>query len=193
MRTTFPVTVPAEVWSRLSEPGAVAAALPGGRAVTADGDGTLSVVAEVAVASVAGLWSGTVTPVDADTIRISGAGTPGRLDLEVRASPDRRQLTVEGAVDGPLSTVGGAVLAAAARRLAEDLLANLADPATATTNPPVTHGGTGGDSAGAGPAIDTSRAAAGRSRRRLAARAGAGAGAVVVVVTVVRRWRRSPR
>ena len=106
------------------------------RTVTSDGDGTLSVVTEVAVASVAGLWSGTVTPVDADTIRIAGAGTPGRLDLEVRASPDRSQLTVEGEVDGPLATVGGAVLAAAARRLAEDVLANLADPAAAAPRRP---------------------------------------------------------
>jgi carbon monoxide dehydrogenase subunit G len=181
VRTTFPVTVPPEAWPRLSDPGAVAAALPGARTVTSDGDGTLSVVAEVAVASVAGLWSGRVTPVDADTIRIAGAGTPGRLDLEVRASPDRSQLTVEGEVDGALATVGGAVLAAAARRLAEDVLANLADPAAAAPRSPAAHATAG-----------EARSAAG-ARRRLAARAGAGAGAVVVVVTVVRRWRRGSR
>jgi len=187
VRTTFPVKVPPEAWPRLSDPGAVAEALPGARSVTSDGDGTLSVVAEVAVASVAGLWSGTVTPVDADTIRIAGAGTPGRLDLEVRASPDRSKLTVEGEVDGPLATVGGAVLAAAARRLAEDVLANLAGPAAAAPHAPGAHAAAGDA------APDAAVAVASQPRGRLAARAGAAAGAVVVVVTVVRRWRRGSR
>jgi carbon monoxide dehydrogenase subunit G len=179
VRTTFGVAAPPEAWSRLADPAALAAALPGARRVSADGDGTLSVTAEVAVASVTGLWSGTVTPVDADAVRIAGAGTPGRLDLEVRASPDRSRLTVEGEVDGPLATVGGAVLAAAARRLAGEMLANLADPAAVAPA-----GSPAAQAAAGAPAAPSGRTAAG---------AGAAAAAAVVVVTVVRRWRRRPR
>ena len=186
MRASFPVSAPPEAWAALGDPARLAAALPGARSVRAtaggDGDGAgLAVVADLAVASVRGLWSGTVTPLSADEVRIAGAGAPGSVDLVVRASPDRTTLTVEGEVGGPLATVGGAVVAAAARRLAETTLAALADPA-----PP----------AGSAPGVATTTRpgdgpAARRSRGRLAA-AGAGT-AVVVVTTVIRRWRRSPR
>ncbi len=136
MRTSFPVSAPPEAWAALGDPARLAAALPGARSVraTAGGDGAgdgLAVVADLAVASVRGLWSGTVTPLSADEVRIAGAGAPGSVDLVVRASPDRTTLTVEGEVGGPLATVGGAVVAAAARRLAETTLAALADPAPA--------------------------------------------------------------
>ena len=186
MRTSFPVSAPPEAWAALGDPARLAAALPGARSVraTAGGDGAgdgLAVVADLAVASVRGLWSGTVTPLSADEVRIAGAGAPGSVDLVVRASPDRTTLTVEGEVGGPLATVGGAVVAAAARRLAESTLAALADPA----RPP----------AGWAPGVATATRPevgppARRSRGRLAA---AGAGTAVVVVTVIRRWRRSHR
>lgn len=126
MRTTFPVAAPAAVWAALGDPDALAAALPGCRSVTADGDGALHVVAEVAVASVRGLWSGTVVPLDADAVRVVGSGAPGAIDLVVRADPERTALTVEGTVDGPLGAIGSTVLAAAARRTADDLLAAMA-------------------------------------------------------------------
>jgi carbon monoxide dehydrogenase subunit G len=190
VRTSFPVSAPPEAWAALGDPARLAAALPGARSVraTAGGDGSgdgagdgLAVVADLAVASVRGLWSGTVTPLSADEVRIAGAGAPGSVDLVVRASPDRTTLTVEGEVGGPLATVGGAVVAAAARRLAETTLAALADPA----RPPA------GSAPGVAPATrpEDGRAAR-RSRGRLAA---AGAGTAVVVVTVIRRWRRSHR
>jgi carbon monoxide dehydrogenase subunit G len=127
MRTGFAVAAPADAWARLGDPDRLATALPGCRSVTRDGDG-LRVVADVAVASVRGLWSGTVTAVDGDAVRIAGSGSPGSVDLVARASADRREVTVDGTVEGPLATVGGAVLAAAVRRLTEDLLAGLAAP-----------------------------------------------------------------
>jgi carbon monoxide dehydrogenase subunit G len=128
MRTTCAVSAPAAAWASLGDPARLAAALPGCRSVTRDGDG-LRVMADVAVASVRGLWSGTVTTVDGDAVRIAGSGSPGSVDLVARASADRSEVTVAGTVEGPLATVGGAVLAAAVRRLAEDLLAGLAAPA----------------------------------------------------------------
>jgi carbon monoxide dehydrogenase subunit G len=124
VRTTFPVSAPAGAWAALADPQRLAAALRGCRSVTRDpgGDGRLHVVTEVAVASVRGLWVGTVAAVDADAVRIRGTGAPGTVDLVVRADPERTSLAVEGTVDGALSTVGAAVLAGAVRRMAEDLL-----------------------------------------------------------------------
>jgi carbon monoxide dehydrogenase subunit G len=130
VKTTFPVSAPPGAWAALVDPERLVAALPGCRSVTrdADGDGTLLVVTEIAVASVRGLWAGTVAPVDADAVEVRGTGAPGTVDLVVRADPERTRLTVEGTVDGPLGTVGSAVLAGAVRRIAEDLLA-AAEPA----------------------------------------------------------------
>jgi carbon monoxide dehydrogenase subunit G len=124
VRTTFPVSAPAGAWAALADPQRLAAALRGCRSVTRDpgGDGTLHVVTEVAVASVRGLWAGTVAAVDADAVRIRGSGAPGTVDLVVRADTERTSLAVEGTVDGALGTVGAAVLAGAVRRMAEDLL-----------------------------------------------------------------------
>jgi carbon monoxide dehydrogenase subunit G len=169
VRVTFPVAAPPAAWAALADPDRVAAALPGCRSATADGDGTLVVVADVAVASVRGLWSGRVTRLDGDTVRIAGAGAPGTVDVIVRADAGRNELTVEGEVGGPLATVGGSVVAAAARRLAEDLLAGLAAAAPTAPGPDP------------GAAV----------RRR--GRAGAAVAAAVVGAVAVAGWRRRRR
>jgi carbon monoxide dehydrogenase subunit G len=124
VKTTFPVSAPPGAWAALGDPERLAAALPGCRSVTRDagGDGTLHVVTEVAVASVRGVWAGTVAPVDGDAVHVRGSGAPGAVDLLVRADPGRTSITVEGSVDGALGTVGAAVLAGAVRRMAEVLL-----------------------------------------------------------------------
>ncbi len=133
MRTTFPVAAPPEAWAALADPDRLAAALPGCRSAAraSEGDGTVAVALDLAVASVRGLWSGTVAAVDPDAVRVRGSGEPGTVDLIVRAAPDRTTLTVEGEVTGPLAAVGGAVLAAAVRRLAEDTLAAAVPPPSA--------------------------------------------------------------
>jgi carbon monoxide dehydrogenase subunit G len=130
VKTTFPVSAPPGAWAALADPDRLAAALPGCRSVTrhADGAGTLHVVTEVAVASVRGLWAGTVAPVDADAVQVRGSGAPGAVDLVVRADSGRTRITVEGTVDGALATVGIAVLAGAVKRMAEDLLAATEPP-----------------------------------------------------------------
>ena len=89
MRTTFPVSVPPAGWSALADPTRLAAALPGCRSVEADGDGTLTVVTDVSVASALGLWAGTVTLLDEDAVRIAGSGAPGEIDVTIRANPAR--------------------------------------------------------------------------------------------------------
>jgi carbon monoxide dehydrogenase subunit G len=123
VKATFPVSATPGAWAALADPERLAAALPGCRSVTRGADGTLHVMTEVAVASVRGLWAGTVAPVDADAVHVRGSGAPGAVDLVVRADPGRTSITVEGTVDGVLGTVGAAVLAGAVRRMAEDLLA----------------------------------------------------------------------
>jgi carbon monoxide dehydrogenase subunit G len=172
LRARFPVAAPPEAWAALGDADRLAAALPGGRSVSRgpDGDGTLHVAVEVAVAAVKGLWAGTVVPLDGDAVRVRGSGAPGSLDLVVRAAPDRSAVEVEGEVDGPLATVGGAVLAAAARRWADDLMAALAEPPPA---PP----------AARPPAPSLPR------RRWLWVAGAAGAAAVAVAAVAARRRR----
>jgi len=177
LRTSFPITAPPAVLAALADPAQVAAALPGCRSVEAGDEGRLAVVLDLSVASVSGLWSGTVSPVDADAVRVVGSGAPGTVDFIARAERDRTRLTVEGEVSGPLATVGTTVLAAAVRRLTDTLLANLASAAAPSASP---------DAAArldavpdAGPAIPQ--------------RGPAGAVAAAAVVTgavVVIRWRR---
>jgi len=179
MKMTLSVRPPGIGWWALTDPAALARALPGCRSVTAGGDGTLSIVTNLSVASVQGLWSGTATYVDGDTVHIKGSGAPGTLDLVVRSNPLRTTLTVEGDVGGPLATVGSSVLAAAAQRLAETLVANMAaDPSVA----PDAAGTSPSPAPDPGPAI----------RQRGPAGAAAAAVAVTGAVAVV-RWRRRRR
>jgi carbon monoxide dehydrogenase subunit G len=177
VKTTFPVSAPPEAWAALADPQRLAAALPGCRSVTPDagGDGTLHVVTEVAVASVRGLWAGTVAPLDFDAVRVRGSGAPGAVDLTVRANPERTALTVEGTVDGLLGTVGSAVLAAAVRRVAEGLLATTATPASNTSR------GQGFE--------PTEPMTSPTPRRRAARRVGGGVAAVAAVAAVIARRR----
>jgi len=173
VRTTFPVDAPPAAWAALADPTRLAAALPGCRSVTRDDGGegggsgvaSLHVVTEVAVASVRGLWAGTVVRLGADAVRVRGSGLPGTVDLVVRADPDRTAVTVEGSVEGPLATVGSSVLAAALRRTAEDLLAAAAAPAAAVPADPGTTGNLTVDVADTQPDV--------RRRRRLWVLAGA--------------------
>jgi carbon monoxide dehydrogenase subunit G len=184
VRATFPVSAPPEAWAALTDPVRLAAALPGCRSVApdADGDGALRVVTEVAVASVRGLWAGTVAPVDGDAVRVRGSGAPGAVDLVVRADAARTTITVEGAVDGPLGTVGSAVLAAALRRTAEDLLATAA-PAS-QPHPPVFPAGSA-----AGATVPAAKTRGGAGRRRVIGATVAGA-AITVIAAGRRRMRR---
>jgi carbon monoxide dehydrogenase subunit G len=221
VRTTFPVSAPAGAWAALADPQRLAAALRGCRSVTRDpgGDGRLHVVTEVAVASVRGLWAGTVASVDADAVRIRGTGSPGTVDLVVRADPERTSLAVEGTVDGALGTVGAAVLAGAVRRMAEDLLgaAETAGPGPSSRGhgfhqgePEVMGSGSGAhdlDRGSAEPIASATRGtggapdaagtrgtggapdASGTEWRRWAARGVGGAALVGVVIAVVVRRR----
>ncbi len=188
MKTTFSVSATPEAWSALADPQRLAAALPGCRSVTrdADGDGTLHVVTEVAVASVRGLWAGTVAPVDGDAVRVRGSGAPGAVDLTVRADPGRTALTVEGTVDGPLATVGSAVLTAAVRRMAEDMLAGATGIHGSPTTQPVFPAGSI-----VGATIPAGKATGG-GRRRLS-RSAAVVGVVAAIVAGLRRVRRRAR
>jgi carbon monoxide dehydrogenase subunit G len=122
MRLAFPSSAPPEAWAALSDPSALASALPGCRSAKSGPDG-LRLVVDVAVASVRGLWAGTVTSIGEGVWRVVGSGEPGRVDVVLSADPDRTTLTIEGTIDGPLSTVGSTLLAAALRRLAVDTLA----------------------------------------------------------------------
>jgi carbon monoxide dehydrogenase subunit G len=205
MRVTFPIDAPPEAWARLADPAVLAAALPGCRSVTpvADaarsargpetdgaratdagrdagvgggaGAGALRLVVDLSVASVRGLWAGTVERIDDHAVRVAGSGEPGVVDLVVRADAARSRLTVEGTVGGPLATVGSAVLAAAVHRMAKDLLGAAGAPAP--------------DPVPAEP-VTSATTPSGASRSRVAAGVAA---AIGLVVTAVVRRRRSRR
>jgi carbon monoxide dehydrogenase subunit G len=186
VKTTFPVSAPPEAWAALADPMRLAAALPGCRSVSRDagGEGTLQVVTEIAVASVRGLWAGTVAPVDGDAVRVRGSGAPGAVDLVVRANAERTALMVEGTVEGALGTVGSAVLAAALRRTAEDLLAAaVPESSPHPPHPPVFPAGLA-----AGTAVPATKSV-GAGRRRVIGATVAGA-AIAAIVAGRRRTRR---
>jgi carbon monoxide dehydrogenase subunit G len=199
VKTTFAVSAPPEAWAALADPERLAAALPGCRSVARDADGTLHVVTEVAVASVRGLWAGTVAPVDGDAVQVRGSGAPGAVDLVVRADPGRTSITVEGTVDGALGTVGATVLAGAVKRMAEDLLdaTELSGPSQSSrghgsrqVEPEVMGSGSGTDDLDRGsaePIASRTRAASGG--RRAARGVGAALVGVVVALLVRRRAR----
>jgi carbon monoxide dehydrogenase subunit G len=229
MRVTFPIDAPPEAWARLADPAVLAAALPGCRSVTpvADaarsargpetdgaratdagrdagvgggaGAGALRLVVDLSVASVRGLWAGTVERIDDHAVRVAGSGEPGVVDLVVRADAARSRLTVEGTVGGPLATVGSAVLAAAVHRMAKDLLGAAGAPAPGTRG----DGFGSGDDEATGPRSVTRRpdpvpaepvtsatTPSGASRSRVAAEVAAAIGLVVAAVVRRRRSRR---
>jgi carbon monoxide dehydrogenase subunit G len=209
MKTAFPVSAPPGAWAALVDPDRLVTALPGCRSVTRDADahGTLRVVTEIAVASVRGLWAGTVAPVDVDAVQVRGTGAPGTVDLVIRADPGRTRLTVEGTVDGPLGTVGSAVLAGAVRRMAEDLLAAAEPPGPSLSSrgpgfrqrePEVMGAGSGTDDLDRESAepiasetlgTDGASGASGASAGRRAARGAAGAALIGAAVAIIVRRR----
>jgi carbon monoxide dehydrogenase subunit G len=127
VKVTVPVSTPAGGWDALARPEMLARALPGCRSAERTADG-VRIVVDVAVASVRGLWAGTLTEVDVKLWRIVGSGEPGRADLIVSVDDDpttfATTLTVEGTVEGPLAAIGSALLAAAVRRTVLSLLAS---------------------------------------------------------------------
>jgi carbon monoxide dehydrogenase subunit G len=100
--------------------------VPGCRSAEPADGGGIRLVVDVAVASVRGLWAGTLTPTDGDGWRVVGSGEPGRVDLVLRVDPDHTTVTAEGTVEGPLAAIGSKLLAAAAQRLVQETLARAA-------------------------------------------------------------------
>jgi uncharacterized protein len=123
VKATFPVAASPDAWAELDRPSVLAASLPGCRSAEPAHGGGLRLVVDVAVASVRGLWAGTLTQTDAGGWRVVGSGEPGRVDLVLRVDPDHTTVTVEGTVEGPLAAIGSKLLAAAAHRLVQETLA----------------------------------------------------------------------
>ena len=128
MKATFPVAASPDAWAELDRPSVLVASLPGCRSAEPAPGGGLRLVVDVAVASVRGLWAGTLSRTDGDAgadtggWRVVGAGEPGRVDLVMRVDPDHTTVTVEGTVEGPLAAIGSKLLAAAAHRLVQETL-----------------------------------------------------------------------
>lgn len=133
---------PAEaVRAALRDPGALARAIPGCERLEAAGPGRLALTVTVAIAAVAGTYSGEAEarePSGDESLaaRLSLAGGRGRVgaDVTVSLTPAGETQTevgydIDAQVDGAIAGVGKLVLVSVAHRLARQFIAGLAAPA----------------------------------------------------------------
>jgi uncharacterized protein len=147
---------PGAVWAMLRDPGVLARAIPGCQSVDVTGPGRRAVAVTTTIAAVAGMYAGEAAIRDRRepsliAAAVSAAGARGSVeaDVTVRLVPAEGGGTevgyeIEARVDGAIAGVGQLVLAAIAKRLAEQFLAGLGAAAAAGAPAPAA-----GDQAGA--------------------------------------------
>jgi carbon monoxide dehydrogenase subunit G len=129
------------VWEALRDPAVLARSIPGCEQLEAVGPGAYLMTVTAGVASTKGTYSGTVrvhdsTPPSSFAMSASGTGAPGTIgtDMQVRLSEvdGSTVLTYEAdaAVGGMIGGVGQRMLAAVARRTADDFFAAVDDVLT---------------------------------------------------------------
>jgi carbon monoxide dehydrogenase subunit G len=143
------------VWVALRDPAVLTRALPGCRSLERTARDTYAVTMAAAVASIRGLFTGTVSLRDLDpptayTVHATGQGAPGTLEAtarvrlaDLRGGGTRVTYDAEAVVGGTIAGVGQRVLVAAAQRHAEEffsgidaaLTAPLAEPEEAPRGP----------------------------------------------------------
>ncbi len=127
---------PADVWQRLTDPVALAAAIPGCSALDAQPDGSFAATMSVAVGAVRGSYEGTVryedvAPPDHCTIAVAGKGRMGEISgrgrLELAAVEGGTEVAYDGTfeVRGKVAAVGARVVGGVARRMIVETLRNL--------------------------------------------------------------------
>lgn len=135
-------------WAALTDPVVLARTLPGCRQLEEVGPGEYQATVYAGVASIKGLYTGRVAFTDEDppracTLRIAGQGTPGMIEATARvtlADDDdgtRIEYEADALVKGPVAGVGQRVLAAAARRNAEQFFTALDGELQRGPAPPV--------------------------------------------------------
>jgi uncharacterized protein len=120
------------VWKALQDPQTLAATLPGVKSLEVIGPDDYKATAYAGVGSVKGLYDGTFSISDKKdfescVLRGSGRGGPGSIEVEARtllAGEDgggtKLSYTAEAKVSGPIAGVGQRMIAAAAKRTANE-------------------------------------------------------------------------
>lgn len=137
-----------QVWDALQDPEVLARTLPGCDRLTAVAATTWEAIVKVGVGSIRGTYRGTVElsdlePPHAWRMRVRGAGAPGTVDADVAIrleplEPSGVELhwRSEAVVGGMIGGVGQRMLAAAARRTAEQFFRAVEDDLVAAPSTP---------------------------------------------------------
>jgi carbon monoxide dehydrogenase subunit G len=121
---------PERVWAALTDPAVLARTLPGARSLERIGEDEYRVTVEAGVASIKGVYTGTVLlgdqrPPEAYTLRARGSGGPGTIDATAAVtltptdgSGTRVAYEADAVVGGTIGGVGQRVLGGVAKRTA---------------------------------------------------------------------------
>jgi uncharacterized protein len=140
---------PERVWAALTDPAVLARTLPGARSLEQVGDDEYRVTLEAGVASIKGVYTGTVAladqhPPTAYTLRASGSGGPGTIDataavtLEAVDGGCRVAYDADAVVGGTIGGVGQRVLAGVAKRTAAQFFSAIDAELSGVGAPPET-------------------------------------------------------
>lgn len=139
---------PQRVWAALIDPAILARTLPGALSLERVGDDEYRVTVEAGIASIKGVYSGTVTladqrPPQAYTLRASGSGGPGTIDataaVTLTAADGEATLVsydADAVVGGTIAGVGQRVLAGVAKRTAAQFFSAVDAELTAPAQAP---------------------------------------------------------
>ena len=125
-----------KVWALLNDPGVLARATPGVKALDPQGADTYKATIELAVGPVKGAYDGKVsitdkTPPERMTLRIEGGGRPGTIRAIGELSLDEQDgktivsYTGDAQITGLIASVGHRLIGGVARQLAGEFFKRL--------------------------------------------------------------------
>jgi uncharacterized protein len=138
-----------EVWKAINDPAVLVRAIPGCEVLEATGPDAYRIVVTAGVAAVRGTYAGAITLHDQQVptsfvLSASGAGAPGtvRTDVAVTLAEDgpdatRLRYDADAEVGGVIGGVGQRMLAAVAKKLADEFFAAVDDVLTGASLVPV--------------------------------------------------------
>ncbi len=137
---------PERVWAALTDPAILARTLPGALSLEQVGDDEYRVTMEAGVASIKGVYHGTVAlgdqrPPEGYTLRASGSGGPGTIDATAAVTLTavdggcRVAYDADAVVGGTIGGIGQRVLAGVAKRTAGQFFSAVDAELTGTAAP----------------------------------------------------------
>lgn len=137
---------PQRVWEALNDPAVLARTIPGCEQLSATGPDDYRITVSAGVASIKGVYQGTVrlsdkTEPTSYVLHASGSGGPGTVSAEcvVRLAPDGDGTTLsydaDAVIGGVIAGVGQRVLAGVAKRMAGQFFGAVDDELTGAAAP----------------------------------------------------------